>query len=589
MNDAPTTPDPIEIAMEAEASGQAPTGVAHEVLRKQSRLLGWQAARERAAFALTLAGALVGVAVAVMLGSMVWRATHADGVVVRPFTTPADLAADGLTGEALAARVLDHIEEMRRKSGGSLTQTASGFSAAGGDGLRLEIPQTGISIGELDAYLRRWLGHERSITGALARTGDVLTLTVRYAGEPTVVVRGPASDPDGLIAEAADEVFGLADPTLAVLAQPMTPQGHDRAMAIMARLRASRDRTERIFGYGFSADQIPDPHLALAYIAEARRLGSKSALNYREESVLLLGLGRWEASRTAGLRTIAALKRDGEVRWMAGAQTSVADGLRTNLAILVRDYAAAEAAAVRRNDPALGPQRGFRPVAPMIAGQHDIARARAELARAETLGLQSDTPPLGEVLFAAGDYAGAAAAYASASAYLDDLDATARAAGWPQSGASRFRRIPLMAERAMAMAEAGDVAGAATLIGPTPADCYPCILVRARIAWLRGDLAAAERAYAEAARLGPSLPMAHEAWARLALARGQPARAASLARLAEARGPRWADPVKLEADALAATGDLKASLARYDAALRLAPAWADLRRARAALAARITP
>ena len=38
---APTTPDPIEIAMEAEASGVVPEGVAHEVLRKQSQLLGW--------------------------------------------------------------------------------------------------------------------------------------------------------------------------------------------------------------------------------------------------------------------------------------------------------------------------------------------------------------------------------------------------------------------------------------------------------------------------------------------------------------------------------------------------------------------
>ena len=126
----PTTPDPIEIAMEAEASGGAPAGVAHEVLRKQSLLLGWQAARERAAFALTLAGALVGLAVAMLLGAMVWRAAHADGVVVRPFTTPADLAADGLSGEALAARVLDRIDALRLRTGATLMQRATGFQGA---------------------------------------------------------------------------------------------------------------------------------------------------------------------------------------------------------------------------------------------------------------------------------------------------------------------------------------------------------------------------------------------------------------------------------------------------------------------------
>ena len=39
---APTSPDPIEIAMEAEASGEAPRGVAHRVLAKQEQLIGWR-------------------------------------------------------------------------------------------------------------------------------------------------------------------------------------------------------------------------------------------------------------------------------------------------------------------------------------------------------------------------------------------------------------------------------------------------------------------------------------------------------------------------------------------------------------------
>ena len=41
---APTTPDPIEIAMEAEASGALPAGVAHRVLVRQEQLIGWQIA-----------------------------------------------------------------------------------------------------------------------------------------------------------------------------------------------------------------------------------------------------------------------------------------------------------------------------------------------------------------------------------------------------------------------------------------------------------------------------------------------------------------------------------------------------------------
>ena len=37
---APTTPDAIEIAMEAEAEGRSPEGVAYRVLEKQERLIG---------------------------------------------------------------------------------------------------------------------------------------------------------------------------------------------------------------------------------------------------------------------------------------------------------------------------------------------------------------------------------------------------------------------------------------------------------------------------------------------------------------------------------------------------------------------
>ena len=572
----PTTPDPIEIAMEAEASGGAPAGVAHEVLRKQSLLLGWQAARERAAFALTLAGALVGLAVAMLLGAMVWRAAHADGVVVRPFTTPADLAADGLSGEALAARVLDRIDALRLRTGATLMQRATGFQGADDGGLRLEIPQTGVSIGELDAYLRRWLGHERIITGALTRAGDTLTLTVRYAGEPAVTATGSASDLDRLVTEAADEVFGLADPIRAVLAQPMTTAGHDRTVALLTRVRAGRNRSERQFGYSFSANQTPDAGQALAYIAEAGRLNrATGALNHRELMVILTGLGKWEgalAHATAGPKSIP---RD-DSGWTPGAKAWVTDQMRASGGAFTGDFRGAEQATLRVNDPALGVYRGRRDVAPFIAAQHDAVRASTELSRVARLGLPVSADSRARVALYAGDWPAAAAAYAVARTELDAVDAEARAAGWPQSLAGRTRRIPLTAEQALAMAEAGDLAGAATLIAPTPADCYPCILTRARIAWLGGDLAGAERAYAEAVRQGPSLPMAYEAWGQLALARGDPNRAADLARSAAARGPRWADPKKLEGDALLALRRPADAARAYAAAAKLAPNWGRL-------------
>ncbi len=581
MTDAPNTPDPIEIAMEAEASGRAPAGVAARVLAKQEQLLGWQIARERAQLGVALVAALAGLAVLAAASAMVWRAAHADGVVVRPFTTPTDLAADGLTGEALAAKVLDRINDLRLRTQGTLRQSASGFRDSDADALRLEIPQTGVSIGDLDAYLRRWLGHEKTIGGTLVRSGDTAVLTLRYTGAPAVVVRGPASDLEALITEGADAVFGLADPIRAVLAQPLTPQGHDRAMAYMESLRASPDPQVRRDGYGFSANQTPDPQVALAYIDEAARWGGV-ATGGRERMAILTGLGNWEDALSAGRAGQAAIKRDHRSGWLPGAKLWLSRSTDLGVARLTGDLGLAERRILEMNNPTTpGARRAPQEAAPVIAQRHDIARARREMARRTIVGHPPTPATIAQVAFAAGDHAAAVTAYAAARAELDDLDARHRAAGWPQSMAGRNRRVPLTAESALALAEGDDLAAAAEMIRPTPPECYPCLLTRARIAWLSGDLAGAEALYARAGRLGPSLPQAHEASARLALARGHFVRAAQLARIAEARGPRWADPLKVEGDALAAAGDRKAALARYDAALRLAPAWAEAKAARA--------
>src|SRR5438128_630614 len=92
---APTTPDPIEIAMEAEASGAPATGVAHEVLRRQSQLLAWQVASERAGFALKALTGLAGLVLAGLIGMMVWRAAHDESIVVEAFHTPPAYAQRG--------------------------------------------------------------------------------------------------------------------------------------------------------------------------------------------------------------------------------------------------------------------------------------------------------------------------------------------------------------------------------------------------------------------------------------------------------------------------------------------------------------
>ena len=130
--------------MEAEATGVSPEGVAHEVLRRQSQLLAWQIISERAGFVLKVLTGLAAVAAASGLALMAWNASRADGVVIDPFSVPADLAAQGSSGEALAAAMQDRLARLQTETvTGAATSTVRAPPVATA---RIVIPQTGISI-----------------------------------------------------------------------------------------------------------------------------------------------------------------------------------------------------------------------------------------------------------------------------------------------------------------------------------------------------------------------------------------------------------------------------------------------------------
>ncbi len=108
---APTTPDPVEIAMEAEASGKAPTGEASALLRRHSALIDRQLVlasneifRNRIRSIRDIAIAAMVVALVVAMGAVVWSASRTTGLVIQPFTVPPELVEDGLDGRAVPGR-----------------------------------------------------------------------------------------------------------------------------------------------------------------------------------------------------------------------------------------------------------------------------------------------------------------------------------------------------------------------------------------------------------------------------------------------------------------------------------------------------
>ena len=75
----------------------------------------------------------------------------------------------------------------------------------------MEIPDTGISVGQAYRFLRRWLGHESHISGAVWHNQSGIVITARIEGK-SVTVTGPDTDIGSQIRKAAEAVFGLAEP-----------------------------------------------------------------------------------------------------------------------------------------------------------------------------------------------------------------------------------------------------------------------------------------------------------------------------------------------------------------------------------------
>jgi tetratricopeptide (TPR) repeat protein len=102
-----------------------------------------------------------------------------------------------------------------------------------------------------------------------------------------------------------------------------------------------------------------------------------------------------------------------------------------------------------------------------------------------------------------------------------------------------------------------------------------------------GDVAGAERVWAEGLKIAPDLPQVYLHRGVFELDHGDLKAAEADLSTASAKAPHYADPLKAWGDLLAREGQWKAALAKYDEALKYAPAWVELHQARDAAARRV--
>ena len=159
---------------------------------------------------LELSAGLLLLAVVVGVGVMVWDAAHDDGLVIEAFAVPPDLAARGLTGQVIATRMLDKLSALQVQT--SSSRAPGSFANNWGNDIKVEIPETGVSIGEVNRYLRQVLGHQTHITGEVVHEGAGLTITARAGADPAAEFSGAETDLNDLLAQAAEAVFARTQP-----------------------------------------------------------------------------------------------------------------------------------------------------------------------------------------------------------------------------------------------------------------------------------------------------------------------------------------------------------------------------------------
>ena len=575
---APTTTDAVDVAMEIAGDGHH----ARTLLEKHSRLIDAQVRTERLEHRNKLAmiafrSILAMGALAVVLGFlwMVASARRDRGLVIQAFSVPPDLAARGLTGETIAANLADKLAEIDRTA--RSFRSPKTMTVNWGNDVRIQIPETGVSIGEVDAFLRRMLGQQTVIGGSVFRSPGGLRLTVRAGGSGAVEQVGSDATLEPMVQKAAEGVFEKTQPYRYSKYLEFTGRKTEAMRVARTLAETSDDPKERAWAWAQIANLLieTDTRAGVAAAFQAIREDPTNALAYLNAEILLGHLSHDRSANALGAIANTLGSRDSGGLSDVGVNTS-----RANLAFAPGangDFAEV----MRRLDRLSGPTYG--------GIQEERASARAATLRAmhDASGARRIAGTLPDTYFVA-HFGGSslnspqfdeAMAFADYPRALALIRATLAVNATQPEGpelARLERQRHLLPKLAVALAANGHGAEARKLAASLPLDCTNCALARAEVAGLIGDLARAKRWTAEAEQQGAQVAFSAESLGRQYLRAGKYREALVEAERATAVGPRYADALKLRGDALRKLGRLDEAVDFYARAENAAPRWGRL-------------
>ena len=520
---------------------------------------------------LLVAALLVVAAVASSFGVMVYDAATSHSVIVDTFTAPPALAARGVTGGVVASDVLDALRKLQ-----VATRTASaGMEARGAwaNDIKIEVPRTGISIGEMSRLLHDELGHDVHIGGDLTQgPAGQLSLTVRGTDIPASIITGGPPDLGLLTERAAEYVYSRVQ--LWNYGTFLVDSGRYRdAIAFLpGALSRSTSDLERAELLNIWGDALPAPGEG-AVAAEKFRMAmtllpSESKQWWDAWSNVIEAVwdaqgeeAAWHESKAFTRAALSAPKRKRpSISISASPEQIMWEPQLLLLTFLT-------------NRGGGGVQTS--PIDPLIA---DAANLLHDPEQAALYMSMSDPH---------GDTTKAEAAFLDGSAALDRGDPAAAIAPL-----LAFDRVwlgnpliqsndpdqPCFLGRAYGLS--GDLARAAGAFDQVSQPWSRCYAFRGDVLVHAGDRVGAQHVWAEGIRLLPDLPNVYLARGKWEMQQGDLEAASEDLSTASAKAPHFADPLKAWGDLLAREGRWDEARLRYDIALHYAPHWTALQTAR---------
>jgi tetratricopeptide (TPR) repeat protein len=522
--------------------------------------------------------ALVATVIGVGAALAIYDAVHSRSVVIDPFEIAPNITAQVPSGKIVAARLLDVLTRIQAANRSSAEHRA--LSNAWTNDIAIEVPETGISIGQFERVLKTRFGHDQHIDGDLVQTEKGgLALTVRGTGILPKTFTDEGRNLDKLLTQAGEYVYGQSQPGL--WAAYLSNERFDEAIRFSQAAYATVDPSERPYLLNAWANAIAAKggeganREALPLYQESVRLKPDYWVGYSNIMATLSGLGDEEGAVRVGEQMMKAAggRPDRAPEEMNGAYDSAVWDLQAERARQIADMESHSG--IGTGGTAAGAEN--LQVAQNDVQMHDV---EAAVLRLKTTPVEEKNVP--DVAAAAFDRALLAEEAGDLKAAAQEWDVFAVAYANPTVSTANPPNICFAALTYEKTGQPAKADAALNAVGKlTFVDCYR---FRGDLLDLRGDWADAQAWYAKAVKLGPSIPSGYYSWGVALAKHGDLNGAAAKLKDANQKGPHWADPLKAWGDVLVKQGKLKDGLVKYDEALKYAPNWKQLKEAREAAA-----